>query len=670
MKNKKIYFLAVLLSMASYAYEASVETGVKVNSSFAPKYETTGYELNLLKFNIKPLKELEFGVDIKSARKDFSINDYDKDIKHIYNWKKRDANHDVMLKFLINNENNLTKDLKLTNNFQYYLDDFWIKKNYSKDGTIKEEVKTEYLEDDGTKQALGNTVFSTNISGKVKNTEIDSKIEYKANQFHRFDKDEAYFKVNSKTDTKLNDKYALNSEYNFDIDLNAASRPFDALDTELDEFPDFHSGDYVTKFDQKFNFGFKYSENKNNYGLKLEMKHHAEYSKGQKKEDPYKTFYNILDPKLTLSASNNVDLKVGKLVFDNSLGNLVEARMTKYLPDESRKNNYELALKYEPSLKSKLKYMYNKNKDDLELDTSLEYFPSFLLYPTNINADVVPHNFKLGFKTKYVRKLSDKQDVSFDFDNKLSKIVKFSDSKENEPKNNIESKLNVKYTNKEIKDLNLSVNLNNEFKEDTIKKVKILHPNNTSNKLNLSIETEYKGIKDLVFINKLKYKNSLALNHVTRPDDKNVLTYLINSLEFDSSVEYTKKISDKLTLKSGLDVLAKFDTLLLRSEKMYNYNTNDIEKTKEKPMLSDAVNNKYNLGGSFELKPKVSVVYMPIKNLELSSGFEISTLFEKKVIDLIKDEKRPDEGLFGPIDKKFEFRKLKPSLTLNLKYKW
>lgn len=89
MKNKKIYFLAVLLSMASYAYEASVETGVKVNSSFAPKYETTGYELNLLKFNIKPLKELEFGVDIKSARKDFSINDYDKDIKHIYNWKKK-----------------------------------------------------------------------------------------------------------------------------------------------------------------------------------------------------------------------------------------------------------------------------------------------------------------------------------------------------------------------------------------------------------------------------------------------------------------------------------------------------------------------------------------------------------------------------------------------------
>ena len=61
---------------------------------------------------------------------------------------------------------------------------------------------------------------------------------------------------------------------------------------------------------------------------------------------------------------------------------------------------------------------------------------------------------------------------------------------------------------------------------------------------------------------------------------------------------------------------------------------------------------------------------MLTKNLSLYGSLGLNLVFEKKVINLIKDSRRPDNGQFGPVDKKFEFRKLNPMLEFNLKYTW
>ena len=61
---------------------------------------------------------------------------------------------------------------------------------------------------------------------------------------------------------------------------------------------------------------------------------------------------------------------------------------------------------------------------------------------------------------------------------------------------------------------------------------------------------------------------------------------------------------------------------------------------------------------------------MLTKNLSLDGSLGLNLVFEKKVINLIKDSRRPDNGQFGPVDKKFEFRKLNPTFEFNLKYTW
>lgn len=152
--NKNIAILgSLLLAVNAMGLENSIETGIRVNTIFSPRYEekdvypskfryeTSGYDLTLANLKLVPIKELEFETVIKSLRKDFAINDFDKDVKHINNFKKRNANHDIMAKFSVNSNVELNNDLKLTNSLKYYLDDFWIKKNVDKSGKITEEEK-------------------------------------------------------------------------------------------------------------------------------------------------------------------------------------------------------------------------------------------------------------------------------------------------------------------------------------------------------------------------------------------------------------------------------------------------------------------------------------------------------------------------------------------------
>ena len=123
-------------------------------------------------------------------------------------------------------------------------------------------------------------------------------------------------------------------------------------------------------------------------------------------------------------------------------------------------------------------------------------------------------------------------------------------------------------------------------------------------------------------------------------------------------------------MNTEVNLKAKFDTLMLRNEKLYHYNINDIESYKEKPLISDTFNTRYNIGGSLEINPKFNLEYMLTKNLSLDGSLGLNLVFEKKVINLIKDSRRPDNGQFGPVDKKFEFRKLNPTFEFNLKYTW
>ena len=682
--NKNIAILgSLLLAVNAMGLENSIETGIKVNTIFSPRYEekdvypskfryeTSGYDLTLANLKLVPIKELEFETVIKSSRKDFAINDFDKDVKHINNFKKRDANHDIMAKFSVNSNVELNKDLKLTNSLKYYLDDFWVKKTVDKSGKITEEVKTEYVEDDGEKEALGNSIFSSSLKGKLLNTNVDARLEYKANQFHRFDKDKSYFKTNINVDKDINDKFKLSSKYDFDIDLHNANIPFDAFDTKLDEFPDFHVGDYVTKFNQNANLEFEYSHNENNkYKMKFDLEHKAEYSGGNTKDKPYRVFYDILDPKLTINSNNSFILSKGKIVLDSNISTLFELRKANYLADEGKLASSDVKSKLEPNINSKISYILKDDVNDLDVNTSIGYSPSLLIQPDILTVDVIPHTFNIGLNSKYERKLGENQNIIINTENSLETTRKFTSDIYVEPKDKIKSKLDIKYINKMIKNLDLEVKLLNDFDLDTIKKVKKLNPNKFSEKFDIEVGTKFTGIDKFELNNSAKFHHSSGYNYVTRKDDKIVATFAINSIELNSNTKYTNKIKENLNLNTEVNLKAKFDTLMLRNEKLYHYNINDIESYKEKPLISDTFNTRYNIGGSLEINPKFNLEYMLTKNLSLDGSLGLNLVFEKKVINLIKDSRRPDNGQFGPVDKKFEFRKLNPMLEFNLKYTW
>ncbi|WP_068267972.1 hypothetical protein [Caviibacter abscessus] len=171
-------------------------------------------------------------------------------------------------------------------------------------------------------------------------------------------------------------------------------------------------------------------------------------------------------------------------------------------------------------------------------------------------------------------------------------------------------------------------------------------------------------------------KPEIDLNRLNEPQKRKFkndprLLLFIQEYTANAQLNYTKVI-DKLTLETGVKVLAKLDVISLMKEKQTKERKSE-EDTKENRIdleTSSYYNMKYNVGGKIEIVPKVKVKYDFIENFNLSGLLELNIDFGRKVLNKIEDKKRTDYGTYGPVDRVFKLRKISPKVGLELEYKW
>lgn len=665
---KKQLLLLTLLSTELFAFSGEVKTSAKLNLDFSPRYNEDYKEnfklnnissnLDLLDLKLKANENFEFSTILKSYRKDLRISDlYNSELK-----EKERINHDIMAKISFDTNFNVYDKLKSHTNFTYYVDNFYTKKD-NKKGVIKEEDKSEFYINDEEKEALGNTILSTDLKGSINNVNIDFDAEYKANQLYRFDKDKSHFKLGIKSNGKVNDNLKLLGEYNFFNDLNMSSKPFDPFKTDLEEFPDYYTGDYVSHFKQDFKFDTEYKVNENvDFNTYSLIKHQNFKSKGNNIISPYRTFYDIVNVSLDLEFKN----KIKDLVVTNKFSNEFEFRNSFIKADEGLNDKKEYQAKYVPKFSSKIGY----DKNNLSTNLELSYSPSIVFKPIVVEAENILHKLEQNFDLKYIYdklEINTKNNLKESIkDNKISSL-------------NLSSDINLKYSYNILENLKLDSEISNIFKLNTQNKA--LNPDKLSNIFKVSNKLEYKILENLLFKTDLIYENNSGFNYILRsdykkinsteqsPSGKAILTNMTNVLSLNNKLEYTKEILENLEIKPFMSVNTNLVFLHVRNEKASN-NDRDIKSYQESVKVFNDLDYKYNVGGKIEILPGINFKYEAIKNLELNASLETSILFEKKVINKIKDDNRVDDGLYGPVDKKFEFRKFNPILNLGLKYTW
>ena len=200
---KKIMLFISLLSSYSLLAEteAILKTGLEINPEFAPVYENkdkniygkdishnkTGYNLKLLDLNIDIKdKGLSLGTQIKSQRNNITLNDWDGDTTDTsYDKETRVKNHDLGIKLNAKYISPEFFGLKSTTELKYYVDNLVNNRKIDKNTNIVTDLETpaEFIEDDGSKERLGNTIIKSAINGKFLNkVNVNADGEYKANQ--------------------------------------------------------------------------------------------------------------------------------------------------------------------------------------------------------------------------------------------------------------------------------------------------------------------------------------------------------------------------------------------------------------------------------------------------------------------------------------------------------
>lgn len=71
-----------------------------------------------------------------------------------------------------------------------------------------------------------------------------------------------------------------------------------------------------------------------------------------------------------------------------------------------------------------------------------------------------------------------------------------------------------------------------------------------------------------------------------------------------------------------------------------------------------------------KLNPYVNLKYNIVEKLFLNFGVDLGINVERKVINLVKDDKRPDNGAYSYMDKNFGLKDGNLKFELGLKYKW
>lgn len=639
-KNLLIFSLFSINAMSS-----TFESGLDLDFNFKPKENKISHKLVLgdLKYEIN--KNIKFNAKFITQRDNIYMSD-----NNNFSFKKNERyNHDIMGKLNLNLKYDISKELKVKGDVTYYLDDF-----------SKEHDKFEYL--DGNEKAnLGDIILNSSIEGKKEKLEYEVGAEYKSRNLFLFNNKESYFKFDTKVSSKFleNDDLKLESSYSFFVDLDLINRPFDPLNTDFDEFPDYMAGDRVTYLKNDLKLLTDYKENE----ISLELNHYAFLTQSDLKSK-YKTMYNVSD--INLKYLREFKFKED-LKLSGYLENKFQIKDAYYIADEGRNNVRELSADYHPKLGLSLNY----GKSEL----SLSYGPSFLIAPDTSTSSMIPHEFELTNKVDYSNeKLKVKNNTKIEYRYRRA-------TEEGYPAK-VNNFLDLNYKDKIRDNLSYELGFKNLIDLNTQKKLKFVDKLNIQNKL--SFKLKYNILKDLDLTTELTAKNLEDFNYVLRTKNKKldnsdanesygtfILTAMENILSLNTDLSYKKELNEKLTLNTGLDFDLSLETLLLRSEKMYSYTSNS-ENTEEKiePLLSDDIHKRFNVGGKVESNVKLGIEYKILKGLSFNALGSLGVKLEKKVIDKVVDEYRPDKGQYARIDKDFKYKGTNLGIKLGIKYEW
>lgn len=698
--NKKI-LLSSLLVVASqiYGFDGEVSTGGKLNVNFTPResneeknitgshfrLEDISYNIKLLDLNVNFKEQgLSLYTTIKSSRKDARINDWD---KNLIESNERVKNHDLMTKLSLNYKSPKFYGLQSETNLTYYVDDITSYRKYDEvnDSVIDLTRLSEYIEENGEKESLGNIKIDTYLKGKINdNVNLDISAKYKANQLFRFDRDKSYFKFNAKADGSVNKFIKLSGEYNLDIDLNEGSKPYNPFRENLGSFADFLSGNYVNILKQDFKFKTNFEKDVHNIDLDSNVNLETYFVGGENYTNPVNTIYHNIKPNLDLKYSRNItDFKVY-----GGYKNEFDIVHTQYLPQgESSVKQSETLAAYTPEAYTGFEYSkVFTEKRKVSNNFRVAYAPKMTISPYITLEENLSHNFKVENETSFEYELNEKTN----FKGKLNTELKIPViHKEN---NNIEGKLDVDFNvkHKINEKLMFEGEIKNIFSSKSDKKV--LNPESAKEDFKLKGTLTYSILDNLKLTTILENKNSVSSNYYYATEKKKydgssenesldkksiyngklVPILLNNSLKLENNLEYTKKLSSKLDLVSKLNTLFKLDYIALKPEKISTYNNTAsyIGEDKMLPIASSDRKIEYNVGGSIEFKPNIEFKYIPLDKLEVNTNVGVDLIFGREVVNLINDSKRPDDNTYGAIDKKFKFKKLSPNMSLNIKYSW
>lgn len=712
--NKKIFSIsAFLLSSMAFGFEGTVKTGIEITPEFGPnlekklKFKNTNveYKARILDLDIS-FKDygVNFGTVLKSSRKDARLNDFLKD-------HNNDKNHDFMLKLYGSYESPEFYGLKNKISAKYYVNNFTTEYVYfdEEKGIYKEPenfTKYSYIEEDGSEEVLGNMLFNNKLSGKILGkTDFNFELEYKANQFNRFDRDKSYLK----TDLEVKHDFGkVNTEFSYGLnyDLHLGSKPFNTFNNELNSYPDYIPNNFVSLIKQNSKTKLEYKGiDKSKLIANLNATLDTYLVGTEHVDSETEVVWNVFKPNIDLSFER--ELKYGKL--EVGVTNQLHQEYTKYYAINGRtQETSEHWLAYKPGLL--LKYNYEgdlTDKDKLKVSTENTYQAGITLYPYLTEAKYISHEANFKNNLEYNRKLTDKHSLVLNFDTDLKVPYR------NRILQQIEGKASLKLTTKsEFGKLKLTNELLDNFESKSI--VKTLNPDTFSNEIKLTSKLEYTIFEDKT-VTKLETKEGekekteeklnenlkLELKAVARnkssynfyidndkkyagDEESNVKKpserYIYaghavavinnNTLSLDTKVTHFKKLNDKVSLTSKGEINTALNVLSIRAEKLAHYRTDEIAKDKELLKVADNENYNWNIGGKVEFVAGTKVDYEPVKNLNISVDLETKLLFERNILNLITDKNRPDNGLFGEVDKKFRFKKLVPKLGLNLKYTW
>lgn len=699
--NKKLIKCVIAMSLiASQSFSEtnlSVKTGGNVDLNFTPRkedvskeieakkirFENLSYNLNLLKLNVD-LKDYGLGInfDLKSSRKNHNKNDWDNsDIKILDRENnavlRKENNHDFQGKLSVDYKSPKFYGLEFNQNLTYYLDNLTDLKDYY--------TLSEYVDEEGNKNRTGNVILKSSLKGTFDEakTDVDLSLEYKSNRLVNFTKDESYLKTNLKLAQPIYD-YKLTLNHSLDYDLKFANTKFDTFNNDLSSYPDFIHGRYIDRYKQKA--GIKLNKEDNTgviAGISSEFDTFV--IGGYNKESKMVAIWNKISPKLEFGVAKKIDdVILTPMVYLES-----EIQDTKYYPQTdkqilSRETRANLIPKVELGVVYDKKFSEDRT---LKQSTKVSYSPKLLVYPYITDASSIEHTYKLEEKLDFKYKVNDNLTTKLKLDSDVSLPIHKKELKQVKAKIDLDLDLEYKLSEK----LDLSAKLTNKL--NLTSKEKVLNPDNFTENANLELKLNYNILDNLKYSVKAVADSKSSFNYFMTEDksldpskntvsanDKKSLIYngkavpitILNTFELNNSLDYSKKLNEKTKLNTGLDVNTKLEMFALKPIKYSNYkNTSEFaDDGKQVPLLSTDREIKYNIGGKVDVAPKVDVEYSILDNLVLKSGVKANLIFEREVVNKIEDSTRPDDGLYGFIDKKFTFKKLVPSINLELEYKW